>query len=83
MTKPKLRSDLVGSGFTGKAHAFGYRTAAPVFDLPYDVELHTLADISDEAVGKGAAALRFSRATSNWRATVADPEIDVFATNIA
>ena len=34
MTKPKLRIGLIGSGFMGKAHAFGYSTAARVFDLP-------------------------------------------------
>ena len=39
MTKPKLRIGLIGSGFMGKAHAFGYSAAAQVFDLPYDLEL--------------------------------------------
>jgi len=77
MTKPTLRIGLIGSGFMGKAHAFGYTTAARVFDLPYELELHTLADITDEAAAKAAAALGFARATSDWRAMVADPTIDV------
>ena len=77
MTKPKLRIGLIGSGFMGKAHAFGYTTAAKVFDLPYEPELHTLADINDEAAAKAAAALGFSQATSNWRSLVSDPNIDV------
>jgi predicted dehydrogenase len=77
MTKPKLRVGLVGSGFMGKAHAFGYSTAARVFELPYEVELHTLADITDAAAAKAAPALGFARATSDWRAMVADPVIDV------
>lgn len=77
MTKPKLRVGLIGSGFMGKAHAFGYTTAARVFDLPYEVELHTLADVNDEAATKAAAALGFARATSDWRALAADPDIDV------
>jgi len=77
MTKPKLRVGLIGSGFMGKAHAFGYANAARVFELPYELELHTLADISDEAAKKAAAALGFSRATSDWRALAADPDIDV------
>jgi predicted dehydrogenase len=77
MSKPKLRIGLIGSGFMGKAHAFGYTNAARVFDLPYDLELHTLADINDEVASKAAAALGFSRATSDWRAMVADPDIDV------
>ncbi len=77
MTKPKLRIGLIGSGFMGKAHAFGYTTAARVFDLPYELELHTLADVSDEAANKAAAALGFARATSDWRAMAADTAIDV------
>jgi predicted dehydrogenase len=77
MTKPKLCIGLIGSGFMGKAHAFGYATATRVFDLPYELELHTIADIDDEAANKAAAALGFSRATSEWRSLVADPAIDV------
>jgi len=77
MTKPKLRVGLIGSGFMGKAHAFGYAAAARVFDLPFELEMRTLADVSDEAGAKAAAALGFARATSDWRALAADPEIDV------
>ena len=77
MTKRKLRVGLIGSGFMGKAHAFGYATAARVFDLPFEPELHTLADASDELAAKAAAALGFARSTSDWRAMVANPEIDV------
>ena len=77
MAKRKLRIGLIGSGFMGKAHAFGYATAARVFDLPYELDLHTIADISDEVAAKAAAALGFTRSTSDWRALVADPEIDV------
>jgi predicted dehydrogenase len=77
MTKPKLRIGLIGSGFMGKAHAFGYATATRVFDLPYELELHTVADVNDEIAAKAAAALGFARATSDWRSLVANPEIDV------
>lgn len=77
MTKPKLRIGLIGSGFMGKAHAFGYSTAARVFDLPFDLELDTLADINDEAAAKAAAELGFAKATSDWRSLVADRDIDV------
>ena len=77
MTKPKLCIGLIGSGFMGKAHAFGYTTAARVFDLPYELEMRTIADINDEAAAKAAAALGFSGATSSWRSLVDDPEINV------
>ena len=77
MTKPKLRIGLIGSGFMGKAHAFGYATATRVFELPYELELHMIADVDDLAATKAAVALGFSRATPDWRSLVADPAIDV------
>ncbi len=77
MDKPPLRVGLIGSGFMGKAHAFAYATAAKVFDLPFRVELATLADATPEAAEAGARALGFARATADWRAMVADPGIDV------
>ncbi|MBI1170078.1 gfo/Idh/MocA family oxidoreductase, partial [bacterium] len=49
MTKPHLRIGLIGTGFMGKAHVFGFTSAPRVFDLPYDLDLHTLADITPEA----------------------------------
>jgi predicted dehydrogenase len=77
MAKPKLRVGLIGSGFMGKAHAFGYATAARVFDLPYEVELQCLADVSEELAAKAAAGLGFAASTADWRAMVADPAIGV------
>ena len=77
MTKPTLRIGLIGSGFMGKAHAFGYAAAERVFDLPYRVELHTLADATPELARSAAAALGFAHATDDWRAMVASPEIDL------
>src|SRR5258706_9813395 len=77
MTKPRLRIGLIGSGFMGKAHAFGYTTGARVFDLPFEPELHTLADVTLEVAENAAAVLGFAHATANWRALVTDPDIDV------
>ena len=75
--KPKLRLGLIGSGFMGKTHVFGFAAAARVFDLPFEVEFRTLADISRPQAEQAAAALGFSSATDDWRSLVADPEIDV------
>ena len=44
--KKKLRLGLIGSGFMGKTHVFGFAAAARVFDLPYDVELTAIADVT-------------------------------------
>lgn len=77
MTKPRLRIGLVGTGFMGKAHVFGYTSAPRVFDLPFDLELHTVADITPEAAARAAQALGFAHATANWRDIIASPEIDL------
>jgi predicted dehydrogenase len=77
MTGRKLRIGLIGSGFMGKTHAFGYATASRVFDLPIQPELTCLADVTEEAAAKAAAALGFARSTGDWRALVTDPEIDI------
>ncbi|WP_425099423.1 Gfo/Idh/MocA family protein [Tropicibacter sp. S64] len=76
-TKPDFNVGLIGSGFMGKAHTFGYASAAKVFDLAVNPVLHTLADISDAAASKAASALGFAHATSDWRKMVDDPAIHV------
>ncbi len=75
--KPTLNIGLIGTGFMGKAHTFGFAAAARVFDLPFEVVLHTVADRS-EALGAAAAGrLGFRHGTGDWRSLVADPAIDV------
>jgi len=75
--KPKLRIGLIGTGFMGKAHVFGFASAQKVFDLPVQIELHTVADITEEAASRAAAELGFAHGTADWRRLIADPEIDV------
>lgn len=74
---PVLRIGLIGSGFMGKAHAFGFAAAAKVFDLPYRLELACLADATEALAGAAAQALGFAQATADWRAMVARPDIDL------
>jgi Oxidoreductase family, NAD-binding Rossmann fold len=61
----------------GKTHSFGFAVATRVFDLPYEVEMRTLADVSKPQAEAAASALGFMQATSDWRTLVADPNIDV------
>ena len=55
MVKPTLRVGLIGSGFIGKAHVFGYATAERAFDLPYAIVFDTIADLTDEMANLAAA----------------------------
>ncbi len=75
--KPRLRVGLIGTGFMGKAHVFGFATAGRVFDLPFEVELRSVADQSPELAASAALALGFSRSSGDWRSLIADPEIDL------
>ncbi len=77
MTRPKLRIGLIGTGFMGKAHVFGFTSAPRVFDLPCDLDLHTVADVTEAAACRAAAAFGFAHATTDWRQIIANPEIDV------
>ena len=77
MTKPRLRIGLIGTGFMGKAHVFGFTSAPHVFDLPYDLHLHTVADITPAAAEEAARRLGFAHSTASWRDIVSNPEIDL------
>ncbi len=68
---------LIGSGFMGKAHALAWSAVAPVFgDVP-PIRLVHLADATPELAGRQARAFGFGRGSSDWRAVLADPEVDV------
>lgn len=75
--KPRLRIGLIGTGFMGKTHVFGFASAPRVFDLPYEIVLHTVADRTDDLATNAAGSLGFANGTSDWRALVANPEIDL------
>jgi predicted dehydrogenase len=75
--KPKLRAGLIGTGFMGRTHVFGFATAGKVFDLPFDIELRAVADVTEAAAKRAAAEFGFARATSDWREIILDPEIEV------
>ena len=75
--KPKLRIGLIGAGFMGKAHSLGFATARRAFELPMEIELHTVADITVEAAAAAAEKFGFAHWTGDWRTMVCDPEIDV------
>jgi predicted dehydrogenase len=70
---------LIGTGFMGKAHALAYGAVQAVFG---DVPRPRLAVLCDQPADKAeamAAQFGFERATDDWRALVADPDVDVVA----
>lgn len=75
--KKKLKIGLIGTGFMGKTHVFGVAAAGRVFDLPYELVLHTVADRTDELAAEAARSFGFPNFSGDWRSLIADPEIDV------
>lgn len=75
--KPQLRVGLIGTGFMGKTHVFGFAAAERVFDLPLQVTLRSVADRTIDLAEEAADRLGFTQATDDWRSLVADPEIDL------
>ncbi len=71
------RLGLIGSGFMGKTHTFGFATASRVFDMPFSIELDCIADATPELAQKARRLLGFKRAVGDWRDLINDPQIDI------
>jgi predicted dehydrogenase len=77
LSRTRIKVGLIGTGFMGKAHAFGFTNASRVFDLPIDAELDTVADINEAEALRAARAFGFAKATADWRDIISDPEIEI------
>jgi predicted dehydrogenase len=77
MPRPPLNIGLIGTGFMGKAHAFGYATAAKVFDLAREPVFHTVADITEAGAAAAGRQYGFAKTTADWRTIIDDPDIHV------
>ncbi|QHP54943.1 gfo/Idh/MocA family oxidoreductase [Pectobacterium carotovorum subsp. carotovorum] len=72
-----VRIGLIGTGYIGRAHAIAYAQAPTVFPLKGNLVKAMLAEVSPELAAKRAQEFGFQRSTGDWRALVADPDIDV------
>lgn len=77
MSKRTLNVGLIGYQFMGRAHSNAYRQAGRFFDLPYDLNLHTLCGRSEAHLQEAARVLGWQHAETDWRKVVEDPEIDL------
>ena len=75
--KKKLSVGMIGYNFMGKAHSNAWRQAGKFFDLPVDIELHTICGRNPSAVEKAKTQLGWSKAVTDWREVVNDPAIDI------
>jgi predicted dehydrogenase len=61
----------------GKAHSNAWRQAPKFFDLPADIALKTICGRSEKSVEAARSQLGWEKASTDWRAVVSDPEIDI------
>ncbi len=79
MRKDTVGIGLVGAGFMGRCHANAFRAVPGLFDLALEPRPVLLADATEEQARANAAVLGFPRATADWRALCADPDVDIVA----
>lgn len=73
-----IRIGLIGAGFMGKAHATAFKNVGLVFgNEPGRAILEILADVDAQAAARRADEFGFSRWTTDWRAVIEDPLVDI------
>jgi len=77
MPKRTLNVGMIGYNFMGKAHSNAWRQAPRFFDLPAHVALHTICGRSSKNVEAAREQLGWQKASTDWKAVVSDPEIDI------
>lgn len=75
--KRTLKIGMIGYNFMGKAHSNAWRQVNKFFDLPAEVELHTICGRNREALEQAATQYGWQKVSTDWRDVVADPEIDI------
>jgi predicted dehydrogenase len=68
---------LIGSGFMGKCHAIAWNAVGTVFPDAGRPRLVHLGEMDEGLARRRAAEFGFARASGDWRAVIADPEVDV------
>lgn len=68
---------LIGTGYMGKCHALAWTNVKAVFgDGPRPRLVH-LAEANADLAAQRASEFGFERSTADWRALIADPDVDV------
>ncbi|KAB2658544.1 MAG: Gfo/Idh/MocA family oxidoreductase [Verrucomicrobia bacterium] len=76
-----LRVGMIGYRFMGKAHSNAWRQAPHFFNLPASVEMHTICGRDSAGVEAARAQLGWQHASTDWKAVVNSPDIDIVDIN--
>ncbi len=78
--KKTVNVGVIGAGYAGQAHAFGYRNATMAADLAdLDVRLHTIVDPNAALAQNVADRYGFANVSGDIDALLANPEIDAIS----
>lgn len=72
----RLKIGLIGTGYMGKCHALAYNALGPTLGCS-SPERTVLCDIDENRASSKAQEFGFARHTTDWRALVADPNVDI------
>jgi predicted dehydrogenase len=68
---------LIGTKFMGRAHSNAYLKVAKFFDLPLAPVMHTVVARNADETNEFARRWGWQNASTDWRTTINDPEIDL------
>jgi predicted dehydrogenase len=77
MAKAGIKVCLIGHKFMGRAHSNAYLKADKFFDLPVKPVMQTVCGREKETLAAFAEKWGWAKSSSDWRAAVADPAIDL------
>ncbi len=77
MSDSAINVCLIGQKFMGRAHSNAYLKAPRFFDLPVNPVMHTIVARSAEELAAFAKRWGWMKSTTDWKAAVTDPEIDL------
>ncbi len=73
---PEIGIGIVGGGYMGKAHSVAMAAVGAVFNTALRPRLEVICASTSQSAERYRAAYGFARATSDWRALVADPKVE-------
>src|ERR1019366_6113238 len=76
-----LRVGMIGYRFMGKAHSNAWRQAPRFFPLKAGVEMSVICGRDAAGVEAARVQLGWNQSSTDWRAVVNSPEIDVVDVN--
>lgn len=77
MSTKSLNVGLIGYQFMGKAHSNAYRQVNRFFDLPYQINMHTICGRNGVAVAQAASKMGWTHSETDWRRVIENPEINI------